>query len=533
MDFLSEQLVASDYLERLRLDLQQADLCRFSISHISEAGLDSIGRSEIRNVLRQEGSFGIGSLTRSCGYKPLLKLQREIGAESVRLKYFMDPMVRDTKKADEIILFHSKIVFLRLRAQQKSVVYVGSHNWVEGALGPSGPRTVEASVRFEEDFSPEQLTGNAASVVGQVNRHLLAAFNNPLCLPSTPYNESIFEQWVESANRRAKGDQLRKTTIVLAVQKSPPTANREHWSNLSKRGLYFQVLEENEGGMVVKSSNKLVVMVWDSRADLQAGITPVMLRCRVSAFNAGPNSKYHGTNKSSPMAGFAAAIYDEGQLRKTRGSWLGPRSSLEIWSGRDVQFFDFERREAFTSSQEIDGEVRPNYQFHLEVDHIVFPADRALSDAPEMLWTPQSFAVAEGKEKSRLRQVKGYPLPQELRGEILAYLKDQLHVDTKKAKNLPVEELDRGKSGRLLSNHPLHETFINQSARDKRGTFYERTKPGWLVAELDRRASEGRLFPELIRRVQQLFTTNLDLLEKEWASIARDARASNEQREAK
>lgn len=458
MDFLSDQLVSSEYRDRLKLDLQQADLCRFLVSHVSEPGLEAIGRGQLARVLENDESFGISSLSCASGYEPLLKLQHRIGANRVRLKYFMDPMVKD---ANGIVLFHSKLVFLRLPDQQKSVVYVGSHNWFEGALGPEGPRTVEASLRFEEEYCPEQLTGNAASVVGQVNRHLLAAFRNPLCLPATPGNEKVFQQWIESAFRRATGKPLRKTTIILAAQKSPPPATHAQWLNLTKQGIYFQALEEGEGGMVLNSGKQLVVMVWGSRSDLQAGIPPVMLRCRHVAFNAGPNSKLKSPNQArEPMAGFGAALYDDAQLRITRGNWLGPRSSVQIWSGRDVQFFDFELRQQPSDSAQIDKNVRPNYQFYLAVDRIIFPVDRASPDDTE-IWTPQSFAVSETKRPSPFRQVRGYPLPRELRSEILTYLKEELHVDTRKAKNLPIEEYDRGKSGRLISHHPLHETFIN------------------------------------------------------------------------
>jgi hypothetical protein len=42
--------------------------------------------------------------------------------------------------------------YLRLPNTDKSVVYVGSHNWSGRALGPGRPRNVEASLRFELDY---------------------------------------------------------------------------------------------------------------------------------------------------------------------------------------------------------------------------------------------------------------------------------------------------------------------------------------------------------------------------------------------
>ncbi len=66
--------------------------------------------------------------TCACGYTPLLKLQRDVGESAARLKYFMDPLVKDTDVPDGIALFHSKLVYLRLPRENKSVVYIGSHN---------------------------------------------------------------------------------------------------------------------------------------------------------------------------------------------------------------------------------------------------------------------------------------------------------------------------------------------------------------------------------------------------------------------
>jgi hypothetical protein len=115
MNFFSEQLVSSDYCGSLRNDLQQADVCRFLIAYISDEGLKSIGRTDLIRVLRHDDSFGIGSLSCACGYEPLLNLQRDLRISDVRLKYFMDPMVKGSDEPEGIVLFHSKLVYLRLR----------------------------------------------------------------------------------------------------------------------------------------------------------------------------------------------------------------------------------------------------------------------------------------------------------------------------------------------------------------------------------------------------------------------------------
>src|SRR4051812_29269515 len=110
MDLLSRQLVSDEYVISLRRDLQGASVCRFLVAYISWEGLDSIGKSALANALQAPQSFGVGSLSCSCGYEPLLHLQSLLRAP--RLKYFMDPLVRDEEEPFEISLLHSKIVYL-------------------------------------------------------------------------------------------------------------------------------------------------------------------------------------------------------------------------------------------------------------------------------------------------------------------------------------------------------------------------------------------------------------------------------------
>src|SRR5262245_10061194 len=129
MEFISEQLVSSDYRDRLNADLQEATVCRFFVAYVSSEVIDAIGRSDLIRVLLEDRSFGVSSLTCSCGYQPLLTLQDEVGNQFSRLKYFMDPKVHHTDEPNDIVLFHSKLVYLFLPSQQKSVVYIGSHNW--------------------------------------------------------------------------------------------------------------------------------------------------------------------------------------------------------------------------------------------------------------------------------------------------------------------------------------------------------------------------------------------------------------------
>ncbi len=227
---------------------------------MSADGLNAIGRHLLVRALRNERSFGVSSLTCACGYTPLLNLQDELGDGCVRLKYFMDPLVEGSDEPNEITLFHSKLVYLLLEREQKSVVYVGSHNWSGLALGPGGPRNAEASLRFEMDFAPEHLDGSAGSIPGEVNRHLLDAYSLPACQPATKANEPQFEQWYQKGCRARPSAPIEPATVILAVRKPGSTAvTSAQWLNLVGRGIYMQALEEEEGLTVWEGGDPIIL----------------------------------------------------------------------------------------------------------------------------------------------------------------------------------------------------------------------------------------------------------------------------------
>lgn len=536
MDFFSERLVSSAYRECLHSDLEDADLIRFLVAFISEEGINAIGRDVLVQVLRHEDSFGISSLACASGYKPLLELQRSIGAENVRLKYFMDPMVKGRDEPAGISLFHSKLVYLRLR-NGKSVIYVGSHNWSKRALARAYPCNAEASLRFEVDYSPEHLTGTGTSIASQVNKHLLTAFESPACIEATPVNETTFDQWFQWGCRSHAPAPTQDTTIILAVQKDPTLASSANLSDLSGKGLYFQAIDEKDGGLVWDADDQLLVMVWNSRVDLQNGIPPVMLRCHWTAVISGPGSKKQGMAElSGSIAGFRAVIYDDAQLKRKQENQSCRPSSVRIWSGRDVEIFDFELKQQRTDSAQINGNVKPKYQFHLQVDHVIFPAELDIPNDAEMAWWPASFAVAKSANDAKLEQIRGYYVPRDLRTEILNYLCEKLLLlDRRDARNLPipVEGYNAATEGKRRSNHPLHDTYINQAARNTPEEFYARAKRGSLVAEIGTtrgtmpsQGKQQQLFLDPIKRVQVVVTDILETLECVWKSIARDVRAS-------
>jgi len=298
-------------------------------------------------------------------------LQDELGDGDVRLKYFMDPLIDGSDEPNGIGLFHSKLIYLLLESEQKSIVYIGSHNWSLRALGPGGPRNAEASLRFESDFVPEHLDGTGGSVAAEVNRHLLDAYSMPACLPAIRANEQVFEQWYQKGCRPAPSSPVERVTALLAVRKDDGApASCVQWLSLKGRGIYMQALEETEGDSMWQSGDRIVVLVWKSKAELRAGCQPILLQCRETTHKAGPNSQRCGTNQSTaPVAGFDAIIFDEDQLLAMQQKPKTPRSSVMIWSGRPVEIFDFEFPTQRLDSAQVDAGVTPKYQFPMAWQH--------------------------------------------------------------------------------------------------------------------------------------------------------------------
>jgi hypothetical protein len=528
MRLLSKELVSSEYLESLRQDLSRAAVCRFLVAYISDSGLTSIGYDQLVRVLRSEESFGVGSLTCACGYEPLLRLQGRLDTSvGVRLKYFMDPLIEQPDEPTGIALFHSKLAYLR--CGDRSIVYIGSHNWTRQALGPGGPRNAEASLRFEAEYQDGDLKGTGPTLAAAANGHLLQAYELAACLPAIESNRVTFEQWYEKGCKPAPPVSLQKVTILLTVRKEDQTTvSPSQWQELRGHGIYVQVLGERDGQRLWQDNNRVLVFVWESRKDLQAGRQPICLRCRITTNKAGPESRLHGTNQSTtPIAGFEAVIFDESELATTQQTRRGNRTSIRLWSGREVEFYDFEFPTPHRDSSHVDGTVVPKYQFHLEVEYVVFPADGIRPESPEMVWERESFAVAKSKKQTKYEQIPGYLVPQELNDEIRQCLAEILKVVPDQARVLPVSEFDHTKAGRRVSSHPLHETFMGRDTKERQSEFYARTQEQTLVADLDSLGgttedASAVLFIEEqhIGRVQRVLTLPLRKLEKMWREKA-------------
>jgi hypothetical protein len=186
---------------------------------------------------------------------------------------------------------------------------------------------------------------------------------------------------------------------------------------------------------------------------------------------------------------------------------------------------------------DLRGGVTPKYQFHLEVEQVVFPADGDRPENPEMVWGRESFAVAESRDSAKLEEIPGCPVTPELEAAIRRSLTETLLIDPEQAKVLPISGYDEAKAGRRVSTHPLKDTFIGPEEKKNRVEFYRKSEPGTLVADLDELAvaTDQKRRPasanEPIRRLQRVFTTPLDQLKALWESAARQLQARKRERD--
>ena len=529
MQFLSKELVTHDYRVALQKDLAQATVCRFLIAYISGEGIKSINRAPIVRALKDDRSFGVASMSCACKYEPLLSLQDEF--DEVRLKYFMDPVVEEKDEPKNVALFHSKLVYIYNQRTRKSIIYLGSHNWTRRALGPNGPRNAEASLRLEFDFEEDHLSGIGNSIPSEVNQHLLTAWDSPLCIPATRNYEHTFEEWASKACSKASSVPLEQNTIVLAVRRGSgiPT-----WGLLQGSSIYLQILDETDGRLIFeKSNNKLLLMVWESEADLAAGRQPVILKGQISNFNAGANSSVGGSNQSlSPIAGFMGVVFDEEELKAKTQKRSGRRIPVPIRTGRGVSVYDFEFPSSSQDCSAIDRGVDPNYRFLLEIEAVVMPLERAISQESaasqeaELVWRPDSFTVARTRKDTRLEESPGYHVDFEREQAIYECMRDVLLVEPSEAKVLPYSEEPDLKRGKRISKHPLHETYLgdqlsNVSSRD---AYYRGAKQERLSAELD--AIGEADWDKPIERLQRVYTAPVKDLLEEWRETARTIRSS-------
>lgn len=527
--FISEDLVSREYVDRLQADLRDCLMCRFLVAYISDAGINAIGRRLLVDALGKAGSFGVGSLSCSCGFEPLLGLQESIGGGRAKLKYFMDPIVRN-RNEPSLALLHSKLVYLAIPSQNKSVVYSGSHNWTGPALSGTGKVNAEASFRIEFPYKQEHALGRGNSIPAQVNRHLLEAKDLAACRDATEANRATFEQWYDKGCRTNPTPKTDDTFIILAVLKNASRASQRMFSDLADKGIYLRT--DNSGkAMYLAEHRRLIVMLWCSESDLEAGNQPILIRCRRSSDVPDVSADVKSTNTApSPIEGFGAAIYG--------------RKAVTLWSGREARAFEFDFQTGSSSSQAFDSAIggrSPEYRFHLEVLNVVFPAvdkpdfpllaehgeytwdeypverDFDRKEFPD--WQPDSFAVAAAKKKFKFIGIDGYLVGPEDEEGIASCFKQFFGIDKGDAKVWPTSECDEEALGNFVTDHPLHETYLRSAEKQ---TIAEKVKKGAkaiipLLPKEAFKADQGiEQSLQAINRVEQGFVRQLDELFAQW-----------------
>ncbi len=466
LEFLSEHLAGFEYTKRLREDIANCSQLRFLVAYVSKAGVEQLGSSKLIEALDQEGSFGVSSLACVLPCMALLNLQKALGA-NVRLKYFLEPTFkpnRNTSSEPPLSLLHSKLVYLKLPENNKSVVYIGSHNWTKRALGMGGPKNAEASIRIEIDFHPDHELGEGDSIAAQVNRHLRSAFDLPACLEATAKNRTIFSQWRQSACEKIPHRETEDTFIIVAVLNDNEFPQTYRSNQLKDQGIYLRT--DNSGRALYEAKHRnVILMLWRSEKAIAEGEQPILFRCIRSSDNPDPSSDVPTTNiAASPIEGFGAIIYDNNRV-------------VENWAKRHIKTFDFEFRTEGNTAEQVDNELdkderSPQFRFHLDIQQIVFPTDSQnyskLKEAIDIHghWARETFAVAKIRDHVKFISVDGYEVSPERKKAIANCFKTEFGINKNQAKVWPTSESIGIKAGNFQASHPLHETFMRENPHE-------------------------------------------------------------------
>ncbi|MCM2370629.1 phospholipase D-like domain-containing protein [Aporhodopirellula aestuarii] len=542
MTFFSESLIDDQFVRSLRADLDRADVCRFLVAYISSSGVDQIGINRLCSVLENELSFGVGSMSCACGFKPLVDLQSNLPLDPPRLKYFLDPAIQKSDEPDDIALMHSKVIYLRVMIdnEPRSVVYIGSHNWSTRALGGStGPRNAEASHRFEFPFKEEHLEGRGDEMPAQVNRHLRSAYASACCLEATEPNQQTFEEWTQAACKNRTPSSLDEVLLILAVR-LPVQNGQPPLSRLRGKGIYLQCLEEDEGSAVWKAPDQTLLLVWDNPEDLAAGEQPTILVCNKGTRNPSQTSELRGTNQADdPIRGFDAVLFDQKQLELAEGDDTPSRSQHSTRKSTDVQIFDFEYPAAHSDCKDYDRSVSPKYQYLLDVTAVVDPADRSSTES-QYIWDRSTFAVAHDRKEARYEKIEGYVVSDERYQKIVVALERDFGIQLREvsAKALPNPEsrVKRVKLGKRFATSPVHETFISEQVEKFPDELYFKVSEDLLAPNLDPPdnddvAKQSFLFvrdAKVVERSQRVFTTKIEKLKEVWKHAAQMKRGKTQ-----
>ena len=525
LDLLNAQPVADDYLLRLRADLASARIVRFAVAFISGDGLSAIGESNLLGPLRHPESFGLATLSCACGFEPLVALQRRLGDETERLRYFLDPQFK-TKGEPFLELMHTKLVYI-VRHDDVAVIYTGSHNWSRRALGPGrGTRNVEASMRFELPFTDSDLRGSGTGFGATVNSHLEACYQLGASLPATSRNRPTFEEWraicCEPADRLRLAEYCVVSTVCSDPRMSIETA---FWQGrASGSSVYIQLLSEEEGNELWLQGDRIVVLAWPDPAALAGGRPPVLVFARSTTRNAGSDSSRAGTNQGE-IAGFNFVIWDPVQHGAVAsGRPPGRPQGTRTRSGTVFDYFTLDLHPARQTSQGIDGPtVEPLYQHYLVIEDVIVP-DWFDGDEPGPRWRPPDMAFSDSKTVSPQR-LPGYQVLDADRRRRVAQCLEELGADPRRSKAWPANGQRTGLEGRKVSRHPLHEAFFDEESGGRVAAMAAESDFEALLPAPPPVTDGG---PKRVPRVQRLYAEGTETLKARFSGRERRRREAHD-----
>lgn len=527
MQLLSPIPTAQAYLNQLRQDLQGARILRFVIAYVSDSGITSIGQDLLAAALRQPDSFGVASLSCSCGFAPFVGLQAMLEPQQDRLKYFVDPVVLDSEGDPDLSLVHSKVVYI-VRPDNRAIVYLGSHNWSGRALGPDAPRNAEASMRLEFDYEPSQLHGSGSDLPSEINRHLLQCFQLGASLPVSKDNIPIFADWFRARCEREKPLPLDEYAVVIGACVADGSASTyDHlWKAILTPGasIYLPCHVEDEGQILRQRQDRVLLMAWTSTEALEDSKEPVLLFCKVTRQVAGKASAFEGTSEGD-IENFDLVLRDPGQSARVAAEEdPGEPLSLELNNGRVFEYFELSSVPAAVTAARIDGSAPPKYQNYLQVYEVLLPewlrqtadpraasAQTQMSTRPDQpVWSAANLALTTNRQVQP-EVSRNYRVPEETRAQIMGCFSEFFGLEEGRLRVRPVDPNVAPKELVRLAQSRLHYGYIADSAMEDSDAFYASVRPGRLAADLEpmQRAPDDEEAVSVEPRVQQLYAERL------------------------
>jgi hypothetical protein len=522
-EFLSAKTVSDDYLGALRADLDQADILRFVVAYVADSGTRAIGLKLLATALQHPSSLGVASLSCACGFEALLKLQNLVGTDKPRLKYFVDTGV---KKDDprELTLMHSKLIYI-VRRDGRAVVYVGSHNWSARALGggTAGPRNTEASVRMEFDFDQIQLEGTASDLGSEVNRHILDSYHAGACLQASEVNREIFENWQTLRCEQADTLDLERHTVILAIGTDPEMSTAAYWVQRAETdaAILFLPGDDSEARFVREEPDRILIMVWPSRADFEQSNPPVLLYCVQTASELRSDASLHleGAADAEFRGKFGLVVRDP--VASTPNT--APRRIVRASTTRPFQFFDCDTRDPKLADSDYAANSTAPSRFFLQVIQAAVPeAIRATAVEP---WNDKSLAVWE---PTKIVLAPKKSAPSEVRKNLAVGVENNESIKTSLKHQFSLSEEDflvvptEARKGVEVS-HPILDACVGVSVEDwyaQRGEAVPEGRPLMRHPAMQpakrrngRDGAESEAEPEM--RVQKVFQQQLDAFLRE------------------